>query len=61
MRVEGKEDGVIGKMAVGSVDQPVLMCRERLGSVEIGNIRGPRKKKLWTGMACPAWPALGRL
>jgi hypothetical protein len=53
MRVEGKEEGVIGKMAVGSVDQPVLMCRERLGSVEIGNIRGPRKK-----ICGLAWPAL---
>jgi hypothetical protein len=60
--VEGKEEGVIGKMAVGSVNRPVLMCRE-LGSVEFVNIRA-QEKKLWTGMdwhglPCPALPWAG--
>ncbi|KAH8774906.1 hypothetical protein BGZ57DRAFT_381009 [Hyaloscypha finlandica] len=44
-------------MAVGSVDRPVLMCRGRLGSVEIGNIRGPRNF-FFCGLAWPALPAL---
>lgn len=60
--MEGKEEGVIGKMVGGSVNWPESMSRETWFR-RVWEYSGPKKKKTvdWHGMACPACPAMGRL